>query len=216
MNPQNRLFAAGTALALLFAPLAAMASAPDAQVDKLTDTLVRMLPFGKVLDAAAADDPAWPLQEKADKVSPAQLVCLRKELSSEGYRRNRHAEVAAYAKSNPDRIGGDITLLEGGAASVFRTFIDAGVNEVPGKEKHDPIELTKSMSAGELMSFMTFIQDAKYAPLRELTGIGDAFDVSKSGEQNEAAGEGVGAELVTKLMLSALQTCEVPPSKIFE
>lgn len=208
--------AAAVALIAL-APLAASAQAAgDAQVERLTGVLVQMLPFGKILDDAAAADPTWPLQGKAGKVDPAQLGCLRRELSSQGYQRSKRAEVAAYAQANPGRVGDDLKLLEGGAASVFGDFINAGVSEAQTGQKVEAADVIKKMKADQMLSFVEFISEPKHAPLRELVGIGDAFDPAKSAEQNSDAGKSIGARLVTKLMLGAMTTCNVSTSTIFE
>lgn len=216
MTLQARCNAAVAAALLALVPFVASAQSADAQADRLTEVMMQMLPFGKILDDAAAADAQWPLQGKADKVSPTQLGCLRNELSSTGYRRAKRAEALDYAKANPTRVGADLALLDGGAASVFADFINAGVSEAQGGKKVEATEVMKKMKADQMLSFVEFITDAKHAPLRELVGIGEAFDPAKSSQENSDSGKSVGTRLVLKLMLGAMNTCDVPPSTILE
>ena len=216
MTLQARCNAAVAAALLALVPFVASAQSADAQADRLTEVMMQMLPFGKILDDAAAADAQWPLQGKADKVSPTQLGCLRNELSSTGYRRAKRAEALEYAKANPTRVGADLTLLNGGAASEFADFINAGGSEAQGGKKVEATEVMKKMKADQMLSFVEFITDAKHAPLRELVGIGEAFDPAKSSQENSDSGKSVGTRLVLKLMLGAMNTCDVPPSTILE
>ena len=216
MTLQARCLTVATAAVLALLPLAAAAQNAQVQADKLTEVMLQMLPFGKILDDAAAADPSWPVQGKADKVTPAQLSCLRGELSSRGYARSKRAEALTYVKANPDRVDADLALLNGGAASVFADFVNAGVNEAQGGQKVEPTDVMKKMKADQMLSFVDFITETKHAPLRELVGIGEAFDPAKSSQQNSDAGKSVGTRLVLKLMLGAMKTCDVPPSTILE
>ena len=181
----------------------------------MTDVLVEMLPFGQVLDEAAAHDPTWPMQEKAKSVTTEQLACMRRELSSEGYRRSKHASVEAYAQANPSRFADDLKLLSGGAAALFGRLVKAGVSQGGGGSKADPNAILKSSTSDELLSFMTFFSDPDYAGLRDLSGVGNAMSINKSSKENEAAGEGIGSSLVVKLMIKSMASCDVPPSAIF-
>lgn len=216
MTLQARCNAVVAAALLALLPLVASAQNAQVQADKLAEVMMRMLPFGKILDDAAAANPEWPLQGKADKVEPAKLSCLRGELSTDGYRRSKRAQALEYVKAHPDRVDADLALLNGGAASVFSDFINAGVNEAQTGKKVETTEVMKQMKAEQMLSFIDFITEPKHAPLRELVGIGEAFDPTKTPQQNSDAGKGVGTRLVLKLMLGAMTTCDVPPSTILE
>jgi hypothetical protein len=217
-NPSFRL---GAALVLawtllIVAPSALAQDVSTGQVAAMTDALVEMLPFGRVLDDAAAHDPAWPMQQKANAVTVEQLACLRQELSSEGYRRSKHAAVEAYAKANPSRFAGDLKLLDGGAATMFGKLVRTGFAKKDGDDSDtDTMSVLKSSSSEELLSFMTFFSDPEYAQLRTLSGIGNSLDINKSSAENEAIGQGLGSSMVMKLMISAMASCNVPPSAIF-
>ena len=226
MIQANRRFRLGAALAFTWALLLVAPSsfAQQASTDKvlpeqvaaMTDALVEMLPFGPVLDDAAAHDPAWPMQQKVDAVTVDQLACLRRELSSEGYRRSKQASVEAHAKANPSRFAGDLKLLNGGAAAMFGKLVKTGFAKKGADDASaDTMSVLKSSSSEELLSFMTFFSDPEYAPLRTLSGIGNSMDINKSSEENEAIGQSIGSSLVMKLMISSMASCNVPPSAIF-
>ncbi|MEG3789012.1 hypothetical protein V1318_02640 [Lysobacter sp. CCNWLW3] len=216
MTLQARCNAVAAAALLALLPFTVSAQNAQAQADGLTEVMLQMLPFGKILDDAAAADPEWPLQGKADKVTPKQLGCLRSELSTTGYRRSKRAEALTYVQAHPERIDADMALLKGGAASVFSDFINAGVDEAQTGKKVETSEVMKKMKADQMLSFVDFITDADNAPLRELVGIGEAFNPSKTAQENSDAGKSIGTRLVLKLMLGAMTTCDVPPSTILE
>lgn len=220
MNPSSRRFRIASplffAMALALLSPAAMGRQPsDAQVDRLTDILVDMLPLGPVLDEAQRVDVQWPLKESAGSVKPGQLACMRKELSSEGYRRSKRNLVLAYAQANSSRLDNDIKLLTDGAAPLFGNLVAGGIAAGQKGTEFDPKEAMKSATPEQFLSFMTFMIEPKHAPLRELSGIGDAFNPTHSTQENEKAGEGLGASLVIKLMVGAMSTCDVPPSTLF-
>jgi hypothetical protein len=189
------------------------ADAPaDARAERLADALVKMLPMGKIFADAAAANPKWPLQEKPEAVSAEQLACVRGELSVDGYRRARLEEARQYAAANPSRMDQDLALLDGGAARLFGTMVQAGADEASTGKKAVPEEILASATSEEVLSFVTFISDPAYAGLRKLSGYGDAFDVTRSAHENEKAGEQLGASLAVQLMIKAMGTCKVPPS----
>lgn len=194
---------------------AAPAAQPDArQVERLTAALVQIMPFGAVLDEAAAQDPTWPLQEKADGVDAAQLACMRRELSSPGFRRSRASEAAAYVEAHPSRLEDDIkTLMQ--AAPVFAGMVEGVIAEEKGGKEFDPAEAVKSVTHDQLLAFSLLMADPKYAPLRELSGIGDAYHPGRTAEENYKAGVGIGTALFAKLMIGAMKTCDVPPAALF-
>jgi hypothetical protein len=181
-------------------------------VERLGELLIRMLPFGDIFDMVSAKDPQWPAQDTKGKVSAQQLACMRGELSSAGYRRMKLADAQAYADANPSRLSSDIELLEQGAADVFGKVVRAGIES----EGSDPVAVMKTFSPEQMMSFVTFFNDPNYGQLRKLSGVGDALSVSKSSEENEAAGEKLAATIVSQLMFKAMATCDVPMSAVLE
>ena len=192
---------------------ALQAGNPDgAQVERMTDALVRMLPMGQIFADAAAKNPKWPMQEKPDAVTAEQLSCVRGELSVEGFRRSRLAEVQAYAKANPSRIDGELKLLEAGAAELFGKMITAGAAKAAGGPEVTAEAILADATSDQVLSFVTFVSDPGYADLRKLSGFGDALNITKSASENEQAGHQLGASLAAQQMIKAMGTCKVPPS----
>ena len=197
---------------LAFAGVAAAGDASDGRVQRMTDAVVKMLPMGSIFEDAAARNPKWPMQDKPDAVSAEQLACIRGELSVDGFRRSRMAEVQSYAKANPSRLDAEIKLLESGAADLFGKIIAAGAAQAGGGPEVSPESILGEASSEQVLSFVTFISDPKYAELRELTGFGDALNITKSRSENEKSGSQLGASLAAQQMIKAMGTCKVPPS----
>ena len=203
------LLAATGSLALAAAP------APRSDVDRLADLMVQMLPMGPVLDEAAAANPEWPLVGKADKVTPEQLACTRRELSSEGYRRTRRQDAEKYAKAHPTRLHAGVELMANGAARVFGQLVSAGIQKARDKDDTD-LDMGKALAGvtnDEVLAFVTLTNDPAYADLREAIGIGEALSArGRSPDEAEQSGMQVGTTLTTRLMITAMGTCNVPPS----
>ncbi len=192
-------------------------SAPtELDVQRMTDLQVQMMPFGAIFDMLAKADPKWPMQEKPDAVTPTQLVCLRGELSTPGYRRYKQAQVEAYLAANPSRAASEIALLEQGAAELFGKLVLAGADGERSGVQADPQTVLKEASPEQMMSFMSFFGDPNHAELRKLSGLGDAISPGKSASENESAGEQLGSTITLQVMLKAMSTCEVPTSVLFE
>ena len=203
-------------LAALLALAPSMAPAAEkARLDRLTDLVVSAIPLGAIFDGLLQSDPKWPMQEAPDRVSPSQLACLRNELSSGGYRRAKRTEVATYAARNAARIERDIEVLEGGAALLMGKLMMAGVEQETTGVPIDQAALMAESTPEQLAAFMSFMTAPDYAPLRQLAGIGDAFDASADGDENEQRGEAAGADLATRVMLGGMQRCDVPTSVLF-
>lgn len=202
--------AASLALAAGHAVAATGSSAShEQQVERLTDSMVVLMPFGTVFESIAAADPAWPVGDKVDEYRASELVCLRNELSAKGYRRYTHALVQDYAKANPQRLDGDIALVESGVAEMFGKLVLAGAESERTGVEANPDEVLAGYSPEQVEAFMAFFTAEEYADLRKLAGMGDQLSVEKSAEENEAAGEQVGTDLATKLMFRAFDTCGV-------
>jgi len=207
-------------VALVSLLLAACASAPPAKpksrnneiVERLTTQLVTLMPFGEMFDHFAQKDPTWPFMKKAGNVTPEQMACVRKELSSEGFRHTRHVEAEAYAKDHPSHLTEDVVLLEGGAAEVYGKLIQAGFESKLNGTNADSNQVLKSMSGEQLLSFMKFTKDPNYADLRKLAGFGDAITDADSSKESRKAGRQLGASLTSQYVLQAIVTCKVPPS----
>ena len=121
-----RVRLAVTAVLMALALPAAAATPGEKQIDEMTDLLVSMLPVGAIMEEAAGENPAWPVQDKPDAVTPVQLACLRSELSRDGFRRVKRAEVVEYAQAHPGRFDEELRLVRT-AAPVFGSIVQAGI-----------------------------------------------------------------------------------------
>jgi hypothetical protein len=205
-----RKFCLAASLVLAAGPVVAeTAQTHEQRVERLTDSMVVLMPFGTIFEGVAAAEPAWPAMDRADEISASQLVCLRGELSTPGYRRYAHEQVTAYAAANPDRLDRDIAMVEGGVAEMFGKLVLAGAEGERTGVQVDPEQLLSGYEPAQLEAFMTFFSAEEYAGLRELAGLGNQLSGEKSAEENEAAGEQLGSALARKLMLRAMTTCGV-------
>jgi hypothetical protein len=215
-NHALRCFVALMAFVAIGTAHAAESGAPASSAARMTDLQVRMMPFGAIFDSLASGNPDWPMQEKPDAVTPEQLSCLRDELSTPGFRRYKLAQVEAYIAANPSRVDAEIALLEQGAADLFGTLVAAGAESERSGVEADPAVVLKDASPEQMLSFVTFFSDPNYAGLRKLSGLGDALSIDKSVQENESAGEKVGSTLTMQIMLTAMSTCKVPASVLFD
>ena len=190
----------------------AAASAP--QVERLLDAVVEMMPFGRVFDLLASEDPAWPFAEVADKVGAGALACVRGELSSAGYRRYQLPRVTRYVGENPGRVAKDLALLEGGAAPLFGKLVMAGAEGERTGVEVNPEQALADATPEQMTAFMAVFSDPDNAGLRDLAGFGSALSLQKTEEENQAAGEKVGGDLAGMLVKRALDTCGVDPAKL--
>ena len=207
---------------LLALPVMAMAAdkaekpGKDARVDRLNDLVVRAIPLGMIFDDLARRDPQWPMQAKPDAVSKNQLRCLRRELSDDGYRKAKRADVVTYIGRYPSAVDQDIRVLDDGAAMMMGKLMMAGVEQERTGIEVDQNALMSEAEPEQLAAFMSFMTSPDHASLRGLAGIGNAFDSGRSAEENENAGEAAGADLATKVILRAMGSCDVPTSVLFE
>lgn len=176
----------------------------EKQTDALTDALVTMIPLGQVMQQAAAADPNWPMQDKPEAVTKEQLACLRSELSVDGYRRFKRAEVVEYLKTNHANVDDEVRAISL-AAPLFAKFMMAGA-EVAGTGKEvDMGKVMDDADADQVLAMVSLSREPKYRELRELAGIGDMMDSKNTNEDNKAAGE----MLAFKPMMQGMKTCKV-------
>jgi hypothetical protein len=208
-----------TALALLAANFLGMpsawAQANAAKVERLTDLVVELMPIGSIFEELAKADPQWPLRSDRNAMSAGQHSCLRGELSRAGYRRMKRVDVAGYAAANPSRLDADIRVLEGGSAWLMNRLVLAGAEAERTGVPADEQAILSAASIEQVGSFMSLMQSPDYAGLRRVAGLGNALDTNKSQEENEAAGEQIGADLATQAIFKAMSTCKIPASALF-
>ncbi len=207
------LIAAALSIALF--STAVCAQQKDDSIDKLTDLIVTTVPMGYIFDALAKKDVNWPVQDNPEKISAIQLACLRSDLSSAGYKRNKAKDVTEYAKKNPSRIQGDIELLNSGAAFLMNRFMVAGSEQELTGVPVDENRIISEANITQVTAFMNFMTKPEFAVLRDLAGVGSAVDMTKSESENNDAGKQTGANLAMNLMLRGVGNCNIPPSALF-
>lgn len=211
-----RKFCLAASLVLAAGPLAATPTAgAEARIDRLTDALVELMPIGRIFENVAASEPAWPVQDMLDQVSATELVCLRGELSTPGFRRLTRARVVQYAEANPARLDEDIALLAKGASELHGRLIMAGFEGERAGVAVDPEAVLAGATEEQLGSFLSFSTDVRYQGLREIVGVRTLVVPGATREESEKAGEEMGVDLTRMLMTGALETCGVgfPESK---
>jgi hypothetical protein len=203
--------------ALALSASTAWAATPSpAQIDRLTDLVVQAMPFGAIFETLKTSDSKWPLGDKAGKATPEQLACLRNELSAVGYRRTKRVDVEAYAKAHPDKVEGDIRLLESGAAELFGKFVIAGAEGEASGKPADAEAIAASATPAQSLALTALAGDPEHGDLRHLLGMGNMFDQLGKGsdDEMEAEGEKQGTQVGVKLMLGAMDTCQLPMSAL--
>lgn len=195
--------------AVLFAQAA---PADETYIDRMTDSMVELLPLGQVFEMFASQDASWPMQARPDAVTPEQLACLRTELSREGFRRAKRRQVAEYAAAHPERLQDEVHLLEDGAAELVGRLVNAGVNGMATGQAPDADAAIKDATEQQMASATRFVNDPALASLRELSGIGEVFNTELPPTEQAAAGERLGADVARQFMLAATRTCQVPPA----
>lgn len=186
---------------------------PDARIERFTDHLTEMLPIGVLLDEAASKDLNWPITNKVDTVSKTELACLREELSSQGLRKTKLAEVRSYAVAQPDRFDDDLKLLDTSVGLIFGKIVLAGSTEQRTGIKADPGAIIRNATPEQLIALTSFMHEPRYKPLREISGLGDLFDQARSTDESRRQGIAIGFAHVTKLVMRAMGTCGIPFSK---
>jgi hypothetical protein len=190
--------------------------AKAARIDRMTDLLVQAMPMGTIFETVMKGDPAWPVQANPGALDATQLACLRGELSPEGVRRNKRAEVAAYIASHPKQVDDEIVLMGGGAAELMNKFTLAGAKGESSTGRPDVNAIISGATPEQALSFVRFVTAPEYTELRKLAGIGDVFDPASSAEQNEKSGERLGASLGATAMLKAVGVCRIPMSALLD
>ena len=198
---------ASLSLALLLAAAGAEAAEPTRQqIDEMTDAVVALLPMGRIMEDAAAADPEWPVQGKANAVTPEQLACLRSELSMEGFRRFKRLDVVEHLSNDSRDFKSELQVLRQ-AAPLMSKIMMAGADAAKRKTELQPADLMRDADADQMMAMISLGRDPKFRNLRELTGIGDAMSGESSGSENETTGQ----MIAMKAMFHGMKACGVSP-----
>lgn len=186
-------------------------STPDAA--RLARAASHLMPLGRVLEAAAAEDPKWPINHKPDAMDATQLACVRQNLRQPQFQELMAKRAADYVRDNPARVADDIRLLEGGGGQLFARMINEGI--VAGREKRE-VDIMKVVGASkpeDIAGMMTLANDPRQQPLRELIGFNQTIS---NGETGKAAGENAALTFMLPMLMAAMTTCNVPASALMK
>lgn len=201
-----------TAVAPAFAETPAPpAKATEQDLQRVADYAMQILPFGSALSEEAAKDPEWPLTGVANKATPAQLACLRSELSEAGVRRRKLEEVRVFAAANPDTFVQKTKILET-VAPLFGRLVKAGLEKEKAGVKLDPVEAVGDASAADLLRIAEFLTAPEHADVRLLVGVDALIGDDQTPEEQSDSARKKGESIGTKLVISAVDTCKLPAS----
>lgn len=199
-----------TALAVLAGGCAQLgpgvAPAPDADpVQRFSHAYAQLLPIGRLLDAAAAQDARWPLAEKATLVSAAQLGCMRSALSSAELAPRQRQAARAYAEAHPDTLAADLQVLEAGAARLVGEAMLAGAGAIAAPAP---------ASARETEALAAFAAEPRFAALRHATGLEALVGAGPTADSAQR-GRALGQRLLTRFMTEAFLHCHIPVQLLY-
>ena len=198
---------AAAAVAVLLAGCARLPLAePATPTQRFANAYVELLPVGALMQHAAAQDPRWPLGDKAALVSPAQLACMRQAMSPAGIESAQRKLAQAYAEDHPDTLADDLAVLEGGAARLIGQAMREG-GKLPARQ---PV---RAASAQESRALIAFANEARYADLRQATGLtqlagGEATPTPQRGQD-------IGRALTVKFLTDAFLRCHIPVKLLY-
>lgn len=206
MSPGLR-FVAVLALALLAHGASAADGVTPAQQSRMVDAALRVMPIGRIMEMAAAENPAWP--GSADGLLDAErLACLRGNLRAPAYRKVVERRVADYARTEPMRFADDLAVLEGDAGRLFAKLMSAGMESKfsGGANRFDTDALLKDEAPEALAQMVLLANDPRYVPLRAMLGIGAQI---VDGESGRKAGQAAGLTLMLPALTDAMTLCSV-------
>ncbi|QTD46431.1 hypothetical protein [Ottowia testudinis] len=175
--------------------------------ERFADAYVELLPLAALMGHSAERDPRWPLGDKARLVSDAQLGCMRRVLSPVEVRTAQRQVARDYAQAHADTLAADLDVLEGGAARLIGQAMreGAGLPAEGERRAHATAEETRALAA--------FARDARYASLRDATGLTAlAEGVSASAERR---GQEIVNTLTVNFLTNAFLRCHIPVKLLY-
>ncbi len=203
--------AAAWAAACLLAGCAQPPAAPTVSAERLerfATAYMQMLPVGPVMASAAAQDARWPLGDKADLVSDAQLACMRQALSPQAVAARQRQSARDYALAHPDTLDADLRVLEDGAARLIGQAMLAGAERSPAAALAGA-----SATPQQTQALAAFATEPRYADLRRATGL-DAL-IGGGQQRAESGGRALGQALLVRHMTEAFLTCHIPVKLLY-
>ncbi len=203
----------GLRLAAVFvlALLAHRASGTDgvtpAQQGRMVDAAIRVMPIGRMMEMAAAENPAWP-GSAGSRLDAERLTCLRGNLRAPAYRKVVERRVADYVRAEPARFAEDLAVLEGDAGRLFAKLMSAGMeSKFSGTaNRFNPAALLKDETPEALAQMVLLANDPRYTPLRAMLGIGAQI---VDGESGRKVGQAAGLTLMLPTLSDAMTVCNV-------
>lgn len=206
MKPGLRL-AAVLVLALFGHRASGADAVTAAQQSRMTDAAVRVMPIGRIMEMAAAGNPAWPGSADS-RLDSERLACLRGNLGTSAYRKVVERRVADYARAEPARFADDLAVLEGDAGRLFAKLMSAGMESKfsGGANRFNPDALLKDETPEALAQMVLLANDPLYTPLRAMLGIGAQI---VDGESGRKVGQAAGLTLMLPALSDAMTVCNV-------
>ena len=158
------------------------------------------------MQAAAAQDPRWPLGDKAALVSDAQLGCMRATLSTPAVTQRQRQAAHDYAQAHPDTLADDLAVLEDGAARLIGQAMLAGAEGTPA----NPLA---GATREETRALAAFVTEPRYADLRRATGLEQL--IGGGTERASQRGRDLGRALLVKAMTDAFLHCHIPVELLY-
>jgi hypothetical protein len=187
------------------------AADPAVSAERLGSLAAQAFPLGEIFQTFIDTNPSWPAMKQAQRLAPGQLDCLRDGLSVAGVRRMKVDDARSFVAGRPELAGDAIRVLEQGGAEFMRAAVNAGIEaQRSGTGKPDMTKVMAQFNASQLSAAIDLIGNAKFAPVREFIGIGDAIQLT--GDSPGARNQGASAAM--KVMLRAVQQCNVPMSAL--
>jgi hypothetical protein len=181
------------------AALAGCASAPPpaSQVERLQDQFLAIMPLGEMLGHVASRDPNWPLQNEMDRHTPQDVACMRRELSPDKGSAVMRERAADYARKYPDRVSGDVAMLDAGAVRFVGSAMRAGMFG-GDRPRPDPQDLKATIE---------FLTASRYADLREAMYLDGAADAMLKPGGGYRMGQHIGMRFMLPLTVDAARAC---------
>jgi hypothetical protein len=180
----------------------ASAQADDPAVLRLAALVTQALPVDKGLQRSLERDPRWPLMDRADKVQPADLQCIRARLAPDVYRSNRLEQARRFAAGKPEQLTDALRVLEQGAAEVLAVSIAS--NAQPGAEP------ARRFSPAQATAFGEFMNSEAHRDLRDLMGVPE----KAARERPSATQRPVMQAIAYSMLVAATTHCKVPLTAI--
>lgn len=202
-------------LAIVLAPSGAFgqAAAMPNDATRLGQAAARMMPLGDVLEAAAKDDPTWPITGKPNVMDARQLACVRENLGERQFQEMMVKRAESYVHENPARIAEDLRLLEGGGGQLFARMVSEGIKAQRGKQEMDANQLMVGATPEDIAGMMALASDPRNQPLRVLIGFDQTIT---NGDSGKRAGHSAALTFMVPMLMGAMSACNVPTSALLK